>query len=221
MNKIFLILFFSIALVSCNKIDSEKFMQENIDNPDGVVLAAVKTNDLKLVKEILKVSSMDSVKDSVNFFGRDNITALMWASRIGNEKIVKALLGCEADILLESAEGLNSFDYACLSGNLECIKLLYNSSINLNSFNDGDVSPLILASAKNMPNVVKFLIEKGAEVDLADSNGDTALMYAIYNDSIAVAKVLMKSGANPNISNKNGETPLSLASEKIKKILYK
>lgn len=217
MNKIFLILFFSIALVSCNKIDSEKFMQENIDNPDGVVLAAVKTNDLKLVKEILKVSSINSV----NFFGRDNITALMWASRIGNEKIVKALLGCEADILLESAEGLNSFDYACLSGNLECIKLLYNSSINLNSFNDGDVSPLILASAKNMPNVVKFLIEKGAEVDLADSNGDTALMYAIYNDSIAVAKVLMKSGANPNISNKNGETPLSLASEKIKKILYK
>ena len=129
MNKIFLILFFSITLVSCNKIDSEKFMQENIDNPDGVVLAAVKTNDLKLVKEILKVSSMDSVKDSVNFFGRDNITALMWASRIGNEKIVKALLGCEADILLESAEGLNSFDYACLSGNLECIKLLYNSSL--------------------------------------------------------------------------------------------
>lgn len=52
-------------------------------------------------------------------------------------------------------------------------------------------------------------------INQQDSNGNTALMHAVYNDINPVAldtiRLLLNAGANPHIANNNGVTPLQAA----------
>ena len=58
---------------------------------------------------------------------------------------------------------------------------------------------------------VTFLIEHGANVDLQDNNGDTALHYAVTSDFPEIVKMLLNLGASDMCNNK-GLTPLHQAS---------
>ncbi|KAB8212275.1 ankyrin repeat-containing domain protein [Aspergillus parasiticus] len=59
--------------------------------------------------------------------------------------------------------------------------------------------------------VVKWLIEKGAEVDSRDFDLRTPLSYAARNGHEAVSKLLLESGAEVNSQDHNGWTPLAWA----------
>jgi len=65
-------------------------------------------------------------------------------------------------------------------------------------------------------NVVTYLVERGANVDLQDKKGNTALHGAIYKDHFEIAKELVALGASqlPNIQRLT--PPLLLASTKCK-----
>lgn len=67
---------------------------------------------------------------------------------------------------------------------------------------EGDVSKVILS------------IEKGANVNSRDSDGDTPLHLAVMFNNYEVAKVLITYGANVNARNKKGLTPIDIAKEK-------
>ncbi len=71
-----------------------------------------------------------------------------------------------------------------------------------------------LISMKNLINVKKIqtLINKGADINTTDENGDTPLHRTILFKSFDTVKVLLKNGANPNIGNRIGVTPFMLLS---------
>jgi len=60
-------------------------------------------------------------------------------------------------------------------------------------------------------NYVEFLIEAGAGIDLQDTNGNTALHYAVRLSRPDAVAILLAHKANPNIQNDMGYTPLDLA----------
>ena len=82
---------------------------------------------------------------------------------------------------------------------------------------------------RNHLEVVKILINSGAEVDAKDNNGLTPLHVAAKEREIfhggqvqllEIFKVLINSGAQFNIKNNDGKTPLDLATDqKVKKYL--
>ena len=50
---------------------------------------------------------------------------------------------------------------------------------NVNSIeNTHGFSPLIIAVNNNFPNIVKFLMEKGADPNIKDKKGETAIVWA-------------------------------------------
>lgn len=53
--------------------------------------------------------------------------------------------------------------------------------------------------------VAKFLIEKGADLNIVSKNGDTALLLARHFETI---KLLVEKGVDVNVKNKQNETPL-------------
>ena len=57
--------------------------------------------------------------------------------------------------------------------------------------------------------IVKQLLEKGADPEAKDLNGQTPLFYAVGN--IEVVKLLLEKGANPESKDRYGRTPLSRA----------
>jgi ankyrin repeat protein len=86
----------------------------------------------------------------------------------------------------------NALMQAASEGHTNVAKLLLEagSEVNIRGKEIGE-TPLILASWKNAPEIVKLLLEYKADKTMQDTNGDTALDYAKkenYRDVIALLK---------------------------------
>src|SRR5207245_4699127 len=57
--------------------------------------------------------------------------------------------------------------------------------------------------------MMKLLIDKGANIDMKNSQDSTALMYAATN--LAKTRVLLGAGAEVKVKGKRGATPMSVA----------
>merc|ERR1719383_215399 len=63
------------------------------------------------------------------------------------------------------------------------------------------------------PNsITKLLLEKGADPNIQNSDGETALYLAARYSNKGMAKLLIEKGADINVQNSYGETPLMGAS---------
>ena len=103
---------------------------------------------------------------------------------------------------------------ATRNGDLDKVKLLVKNGININyqPYNT-DGSALMRAVAGNQhPEIAKFLIKAGADLNLQDEVGDTALMYASNAGNTEMVKLLLKEGADPNILNHGKNNALHFAS---------
>ena len=75
-------------------------------------------------------------------------------------------------------------------------------------------TPLTLASIGGY-EIVKLLIEHGADINAKNNNGWTALMWALVSNNaeyLEIIKLLVENGANINTKNNNGDTALIIAS---------
>jgi ankyrin repeat protein len=101
---------------------------------------------------------------------------------------------------------------ASYRGDLERVKrLLAENPELINSRNSYSRFPLEMAAQTGQVDVVKFLLEKGADVNL-NRGGATALhMAAIYGGKTEVISLLLEAGADINARTGNGDTPLNLA----------
>ena len=71
---------------------------------------------------------------------------------------------------------------------------------------------LLEAVRLNKIEEVKKLIEKGADLNVVDEYGATALHWASQEGHSEIMKMLIKAGADVNVVNKYGITALHLAS---------
>ena len=63
-------------------------------------------------------------------------------------------------------------------------------------------------------DTVKELVRAGADVNMTDNTGNTALYYALKYGSQEVARFLIKKGADYNHTNNKGESCVQVAVEK-------
>jgi ankyrin repeat protein len=75
----------------------------------------------------------------------------------------------------------------------------------------GDWTPLMYAARDGAIDAVRALVHVGADMNLVDPDGTTALTLAILNGHFDLAVALLEKGANPNIPDKNGMTALYAA----------
>lgn len=81
------------------------------------------------------------------------------------------------------------------------------ANINGNDLNRKQVMPIHLA-ASNPQEItlepLKYLIQKGADINIQDSDGNTPLFWAYGTQNHNAVEILKKAGADINIKNKNG-----------------
>ena len=72
-------------------------------------------------------------------------------------------------------------------------------------------SPVADAAMQRNAEEVSRLLKAGADVNLAQADGATALHWAAYHGDANLAKMLLAAGADPSAANREGSTPLWLA----------
>lgn len=70
---------------------------------------------------------------------------------------------------------------------------------------------LMFATYRGRVDIVKLLIEQGADIHATTKLGDSALFIAITQEHANVAKLLIEQGANVHSHNRHGENPLMVA----------
>jgi uncharacterized protein len=160
-------------------------------------------------------------------------TILMTAARAGNVGTIKALVAHGADVnAAEQWQGQTALVYAATQNHADAVKVLVELGANVNVrskrlvFPDfvfktagmiyavqpvGDWTPLMYAARDGAIDAARALVDGGADMNLVDPDGTTALTLAILNGHFDAAVALLQKGANPNIPDRNGMTALYAA----------
>ncbi len=158
---------------------------------DNLILHhAVGTRSVNIVRLLLDAGA--EVDYHEKMFGA---TPLFWAADSPDSDIVKLLLehGANPNATSSYFGSFYALHAAAQEGRLENIRLLLAAGANVNQFNDEPTCVTALHVAAE--NAVSFLLEAGADVNAAASEGVTPLHAAAYRGELDIARMLLEAGA--------------------------
>lgn len=145
-----------------------------------------------------------------NIYSQPNSDAFDIA-RKGNVEQAKELIKKNPKAFADAnADGYSALILACYHGNLEMAKFLIDNKADINGSSKMG-TPLMAAAVKKDLPIVKLLLEKKADPNIADTNGTTALMYATMFKSYDIVRLLIAAKANPDFKDNNGKSSLDYA----------
>jgi ankyrin repeat protein len=157
----------------------------------------------------------------------DGQTMLMIAARSGNPDALGVLLARHVDVNAhEQVLGETALIWAASENHAEAVTLLAKNGADLNArsktltfplakFGDGKSArftvlprggwtPLMYAARQGATTAARALAEAGANLNLADPDGTSALVLAIINAHYDLAAMLIDKGADPNVGDTSG-----------------
>jgi ankyrin repeat protein len=161
----------------------------------------------------------------------DGQTALMIVARTSNLEVARLLLAHGADVnTRERWRGQTPLMWAAAQAQPEMVRFLIRQGARVNERSDptaferqvtseprmqarpaGGFTPLNYAARKGCLACAQYLIEGGADVNLADPEGISPLLLATLNLSFDVAALLVKHGADVDKWDLWGRSPLYAA----------
>jgi len=115
-------------------------------------------------------------------------TAMRSACSVGNDEIVKILLGAKPVVDLELNACLH---IACGAGHLRVVVMLVEAGADVNTADDTKKTPLHHAAETGYYRVIRQLLSLGADLSAADDDGYTALHFAAMNGHLTAVRVLL------------------------------
>src|SRR5579863_3795099 len=160
-------------------------------------------------------------------------TMLMTAARIGNPDVVRLLIehGGEDVNARESSYGETALMWAASENHPAAAKLLIEHGAEVNARSTkfdypkdrfglegvitilphGNWTPLMYAARQGSLGAARVLADMGADLNLTDPDGTTALLLAIINSHFDTAALLVTKGAAPNLADSTGMAALYAA----------
>jgi ankyrin repeat protein len=164
-------------------------------NPDDetALMLAIKVGNFQIVQTLIDLGAKVNVTEKFH-----NQTPLIYAAGAGRADIIKLLLSKGADIKPRAlytdwpsqvtseprvqyrlVGGLNALMYSIRNGCYSCVEQLVAAGADINFPTPEGVTPLMLALDNSHNEVAKFLMDKGATLDVWDWWGRTPLWIAV------------------------------------------
>jgi ankyrin repeat protein len=161
----------------------------------GPLHDAAREGDRALLAQLLR--------DGANIDEQDETgeTALFAAALAAEPKVIDQLMVAGADAAIRNDRGMSSLHAAAFGGDAEAVHLLLGEGpfAKRVDVNDADnkfgVTPLIVAAEENEGDIVAYLITVGADKEIAERHGYTALTRAAYHGHDQIVTILLRSGA--------------------------
>lgn len=225
-----------------SRIINTPFAEKDIYYPEYPLILAVKGQNEEIIKILVNAGANVNVSDADEGFfhasalghaafncqtnivtflldhgATDKNGALIWAgigNCVGATRVLLARGATNKDDALLAAIGPHG-DVG-YGGNLQVVNFLleHKANVNAKSKSFGD-TPLMGAAGGGYLKVAKTLLYHGAQVNLTDNMGQTALMWAVNSPwaTLEMTTLLVKQGAKVNMTDKNGYTALDYAIE--------
>lgn len=146
------------------------------------------------------------------------ITPMTAAAFNGSNRMVAMLLLAGADPGIADRTGKAPIVYAAGRGYTDIVAVLLDAGVDVNFRYSHDLTALMWAAghSNDVPvregvETVKLLIDRGAEIDLVDDRGRSALMTAAERDHAEIAMLLIEHGADATLTDLDSKTVLELA----------
>lgn len=193
----------------------------NVQSKQGrtpLMLASIRDGGSDIVALLLSKGADVKVKDN------RGDTALGLAAEIGDVAIMRLLLAKGADVTVRNQKGETPLIQASISMRPEAARLVLRgvdvnaATIWYNTVKNGQIALLKLtalhhAATDGPVEMVRDLLDAGADINAKDSRGFTPLTLAIAADhqDSGIVRLLIDHGADVNARAGTGETPLDWA----------
>lgn len=154
-----------------------------------------------LLSTLLLITSLSS-------FSQNDVFTI---ARSGTVEDLKKIVNKDPEIInTKNSNGFTPLILACYKGNVAVVKFLIENSKTINTSSDMG-TPLMACVVKGSNEILELLLQKGADPNLTDSKGTTALMYAAQFQNIDAIKLLLKHKAEIQHKDKDGKTAFEFA----------
>ena len=180
-------------------------------NPETDFIAAIRQNHFQTAINMLEHDA--DPNDVYTFFApcaSGSTTALELAVTANQIPLVEALFrhGVHPDAATEKS----ALSIAALLEKEDMLSVLLAHGLHINARNYDSRTALMQMVWQDNPSLgARRLLEAGADVNLQDSLGVTALMFASLKPDRSLVRLLLENGADPNIGCQDGTSALSWA----------
>ena len=186
-------------------------------------LLTKESRDFGKFLSLLKLMGDQAKKNWMNFpslkIGRYESTILHSAVEMDTSpEVLQMLLVVGADCNLTNHKGDTPLHLAIEHDNarlFEC--LIKHTKVEINKANNFGETPLRYCLKNSFINLsmYKTLIEKGADLNSKDQNGNGLLHHAVLERNLGAVKILLDNGADPKECNNAQKCPLYLAEKEV------
>ncbi len=160
---------------------------------DQSFLSAAAAGDAMAVNGFLAAGINLNVADKI-----DGDTALIAAASRGDLPIVKVLLENHADVNIKNKNGWTALLLAFQHDRNDVADaLIAEQSLEVNAEPPSGMSALMLAVWNHREAAVQTLLQRGADINHQDKDGDTSLHGAAFLGDLTNLQILLQQGANP------------------------
>lgn len=167
------------------------------DRGRTAVIAATHANQVIAVRALIEAGADINIRDNL----MDN--PFLYASAEGLYEIVQLTIEAGADTRLTNRFGGTALIPACERGHVEIVReLLTRTDVDVNHVNNLGWTALLEAiilsdGGPRHQEIVKLLVDHGADVNIPDGNGVTSLEHAQARGFQEIERMLLSASATP------------------------
>lgn len=180
--------------------------QPDSQNRRSALHAAAQRGLLEVCYILLQAGAQVDAQD------KDRRTPLLEAVINNHIEVAHYLVQNGACVYHVEEDGYTGLHHAAKLGNLEIVSMLLETGqADVNAQDTGGWTPIIWSAEHKHVDVIKVLLNRGADVTISDKELNVCLHWAAYAGNVDIAELVMNSGCSLASVNLHGDTPLHIA----------
>lgn len=203
-------------------LENEKLSLKNFYSEDEIFTWLEKNID-EIKSDSLKRANRNSLLEQGISCNADSFEFYLEKEKT---EICKSILNSGIDVNSKTLQGVPLLCVATRNDSKEMLELLLEKGADINEVSeDRGYSPVMDAVWRKNYEIAKLLIDRGADLSIMSSDGQSILVLAVGNGNSKIVKLLLDSGADPDVKDSMGMSARGYASlfknEELMKLMEK